>query len=354
VYCRGSAPYGADLDLNRLDSIADSLKRRGVLAVGVSGNGETTIVSNWRHYCDQMLDKGLDLSITTNLARELTDEDAATLARFLVVQVSCDVARPELFRKLRRGGDFRTLVYNMGKIRSFALKSGRIGPTFWWNCVVSAQSIRCLEEYVDYGLALGVKHFNFLNLCDPPVAEDGLEPVNHVTEMPIEELRELPRLFDRVFEAIRKRGASYICNTLLDLIHEKLQRVESDSPTQEAALRWSGQPEGMTRNCLDPWIYARICVDAGVKPCCITNETVGFLGEDGALEDILNNPRMQAYRRGILTGELLPACRTCTNRGWIELEKMYLKALLVAPARRLLPRLQKMGMLVPLLHWWRR
>jgi len=354
VYCRSSANVGSDLDFQYLDSIADVLQRRNALSVGVSGNGETTVVKDWHSHCDRMLDRGLGLAITTNLARELSDAEAATLSGFPIVRVSCDTVRPRLFKKLRRGGNLGTLLYNMAKIRSFAADRGAREPFFWWNAVVSAQTVRYLEEYVGFGLAVGVKHFCFLNLCDPPPAEDGDESVDHVTDMPLEQLRELPGLFDRVFARIRKNGGSFICSTLIDLINDKLREAGPDESTNNGSLYDDPGKSGMTRNCLDPWIYARINVDTGVKPCCITDEVMGFLNKGQGLEDILNNSKIKAYRSGILTGKLRPACRTCPNRGWTEIEKMHIKVLALVGARRVLPALQRHGILVPLLHRWRR
>jgi len=188
VYCASLIPsyQGGDLEAAYLEDILRCLRQRKVLTVGVSGHGETTTVADWHKYCDKMLDDGFDLYLSTNLARELSDAEINTLSRFHIIQVSCDTADTQLFRKLRRGADFRTIVYNMGRIKSRSIQLHRRAPVFWWHCVVSDQTVWKLEEHVAYGLAAGVRLFNFINL----VAHLDLEecPVGLITDMPRQDL----------------------------------------------------------------------------------------------------------------------------------------------------------------------
>lgn len=347
VYCHSVQPNfrGSDLDLSYLDSIVEVLKSRNIMAVGVSGSGETTILEKWHEYCERMLDAGLQLFITTNLARELSDQEASTLAKFLIIQVSCDSAKPELYRKIRRGGDLKTLLFNMGKIRSYALRHNLRGPIFWWNTVVSDVTVFDLEEYVAFGLAHGVKHFNFLNMYEHPPVE-GAIAVNHLTRMARHHLEQLPSLFDRVFALVRSAGGSFVCYSLLDDINRALGR---SGPGLNPILESNGKLLKVTRDCLDPWIYIKVASDLGVRPCCATGDSLGFLGQEH-FSDIFNNPRMMRYRHGILTGELEPSCRGCRHRGLIDVRKMKLKVALVMSMKRLPQRLHKWGMFVPLMH----
>ncbi|MFC1836782.1 hypothetical protein ACFL2Q_19010 [Thermodesulfobacteriota bacterium] len=90
-----------------------------------------------------------------------------------------------------------------------------------------------------------------MSLCDPPPVDEGVEQVKQVTEMPLEELRQLPEHFDRVLARIGANGGSYICKTVLDNIYDKL--AEASTPATDEA-EWLRQGPGMTRNCHDPWI----------------------------------------------------------------------------------------------------
>jgi hypothetical protein len=311
VYCASQTPTyrGGDLDSAYLGDILECLKRRQVVTLGVSGHGETTTVANWQHYCDRMLDNGLDLYLSTNLARELSGEEIATLSRFHIIQVSCDTADLALFKKLRRGADFLTVVYNMERIRSRSILDGRRMPIFWWHCVVSDQTVWKLEEHVAYGLALGVKLFNFINLVVHPDLEEC--PAGLITDMPRYDL-------------------------------ERHQR------------HYAIQKPGMTRDCMDPWSYLKVASNSGVMPCCRTVRPVGFLSDGLKLDDILNNSEMKQFRESLLTGDLKDVCRTCNIRGWTEIDKLKFKVNLFLKFGKYLPVLHRWGILLPLLHRWRR
>jgi MoaA/NifB/PqqE/SkfB family radical SAM enzyme len=356
VYCASLNRFYTrqDLNLEWLDSIVETLKRRGVLTVGVSGHGETTIVKQWNLHCDKMLDSGLQLYISSNLTRELSEAEAQTLSRFIIVQTSCDTDDLRLFKELRRGGDFRNLIYNMGKIRACAVKEGRRPPDFWWHCVVSDKTVWKLEQHVNYGLAQGVKLFNFINLVKHTEIEDA-KSVGHITELPPEQLQEIASLFSKVFQTIKKNGATYICDNLFESISERLNHDPSYGFDHRSGPAHTTRQElGMTRGCLDPWIYVKVAVDGGILPCCRTSEALGRLDDNTMLSDIVNNLNMQMFREKLLTGRLEEVCQTCNIRGWTSIEALRLKVVLLSRFGKALPLLHKSGILLPLLYRLRR
>ena len=353
VYCYSLDPFheGTDLDPELLGPIVDSLRRRGILSVGVSGGGETTVVKDWHRYCDTMMDQGLDLFITTNLARELSDAEARTFARFSIVQVSVDTADAKLFKKLRRGGDLRTVLYNMAKIRAQALKLDRAGPVFWWNAVVNDLIVDGLEDYVRFGLAQGVKHFNFLGMFSHRSSDET--HVRPLIDLPEDELKRVPTLLEKAFDVVRKGGGSFVGSSVLEEVRSIL---EEDQDRAVDAGRSSRGMHGscMTRDCLDPWIYIKIAGDGSLLPCCATGESLGSLNRGDTLEDMVNNDLMRAYRRGLLTGNLRSICRTCQLKGWIDIDTLRLKVRLASASRNIVTALHRHGLLMPLLYRWRR
>ncbi len=70
--------------------------------------------------------------------------------------------------------------------------------------------------------------------------------------------------------------------------------------------------DGETRMCLDPWAKVFIRANGDVHLCCY-NTNVGNLSE-GTLDEVLNNETAQAYRQGLLTGNLKPACQCCGDK----------------------------------------
>lgn len=72
-------------------------------------------------------------------------------------------------------------------------------------------------------------------------------------------------------------------------------------------------PEGMTRDCIDPWVYIELRVDGGVSLCCV-RKPVGNLTQQ-SLASILHGEEARALRRDLLSGKPDGACRGCGLRG---------------------------------------
>jgi Iron-sulfur cluster-binding domain len=240
----------------------------------------------------------------------------------------------------------------MGRIKSRSIQHHRRAPVFWWHCVVSDQTVWKLEEHVSYGLAAGVRLFNFINLVAHFDPEEC--PVGLVTDMPREDLERVPALFDPIFHMIKSNGGSYISDSLMERVREKLDSYDAEDRTENDRRHYALQPEGMTRDCLDPWTYVKVASSSGVMPCCRTPTPVAYLNEGKKLDGIMNSSEMKALRESLLTGRLKEVCRTCNIRGWTEPEKLNFKVNLFLKFGKYLPILHRWGILLPLLHRWRR
>jgi hypothetical protein len=75
-------------------------------------------------------------------------------------------------------------------------------------------------------------------------------------------------------------------------------------------------PNGMTRDCTDPWTYVEFSTDGGIKPCCV-RASIGNLKKQ-PLADILHSPAARELRLALLTGEIDGICRSCGLRGIIS------------------------------------
>ncbi|MBM3302666.1 MAG: hypothetical protein FJY85_22285 [Deltaproteobacteria bacterium] len=172
--------------------------------------------------------------------------------------------------------------------------------------------------------------------------------------MPLDEVRRTHDLLQRMFTMIRRGGASFTCDSLVDDIRARLDEEKlGDNPLQRGTGKGDHRTL-MTRDCLDPWIYVKIGSSASVLPCCASIEPVGSLRDGELLEDVLNNPAMIGWRRGILTGNLNPRCRECRVRGWTDVGTITMKVALLPALGRILPALHRNRLLVPLLHKLRR
>ncbi len=352
VFCYASQPEykGMDLDVETIENVIEALKTRNPKVVSVNGHGETTIYKDWHLYCNKMLNAGMPLHIISNFAKEFSYEELKTLSRFKSIEISCDTSDPKSFKKLRRGADLKTLCLNILRLRSIKIKEALKSPTISFSCVVSDQNVLNLMDYVAFGKALGVTHFNFCNLTKYPDLVHTLNP-NHITEMPVELLHEAEASLTETFEFLQQSNIEFhFQQGLMDSLKEKIQRlnavpaqnnstvketeveeseiqrepenVESDEIEEPGPHRYSSiRQEAQTRDCLDPWEFVQVQANKDVLPCC-WHQPIYSLGKGQSLSEVFNNTRIKELRREILTGNLSPDCMNCPSKGWTTIDKL--------------------------------
>ncbi len=67
-----------------------------------------------------------------------------------------------------------------------------------------------------------------------------------------------------------------------------------------------------TKACLDPWSFLMIKADGNVSLCCWSAPIGNTNSAD--LDEIITGLKAQHLRSSLLTGELLPCCRSCPAR----------------------------------------
>jgi MoaA/NifB/PqqE/SkfB family radical SAM enzyme len=367
VFCFASQPgyKGVDIDAEIIERTIESLKSRNVDAVAVSGHGETTIYKEWHRYCDKMLDAGMPLHIISNFAKELSDEELKTLSRFKSIEISCDTDDPALFKKMRRGANLKILCLNILRLRAMAIKEDRQSPTISFSCVVSDQNIFHMMDYVSFGKALGVTHFNFCNLTKYPDLKDTLNP-KHITEIPVELLHKAEKSLAETFEFLQRSKIKYhFQQGLLDSLSQKIQassinkntlptqddsknnpvKENKDDHTGENDMREESQKvealdsaddmakphrysstrqEAQTRDCLDPWQFIMIQANTDVLPCC-WHQPICSLGKGQSLADVFNNTWIKELRKSLLTSNISDDCMNCPSRGWTSIKNLQKK-----------------------------
>lgn len=68
-----------------------------------------------------------------------------------------------------------------------------------------------------------------------------------------------------------------------------------------------------TKACLDPWSFLMIKADGNVSLCCWSAPVGNTNTAD--LDAIITGLKAQHLRSSLLTGELMPCCRSCPARG---------------------------------------
>jgi len=314
VYCQSNRRdyVRQDLDLARFGGIVEFLAAMGARRVSAFGHGETTSAPGWRRCCDELLDAGIELDITTNLAKRFDEAETRTLSRFAEVTVSADTADPALFRRLRPGADLGRILETMAAIRRAALAEGRRPPRLGWNCVVSDVVAPDLEALVRLGLKAGVERFGFVNLGAYDIPDRGL-PLRPLYWLPPQELLRAFTGLSRAVDMAQRAGAvTHVMPRLVELVERRIEEMNgSAAPVNRLGNAEPGP--GQTRYCLDPWANAHLKASGAVWACCRELD-LGVEGRDGSLAEILNGPKFQTLRKELLTGNLNPVCRTCPDK----------------------------------------
>jgi hypothetical protein len=229
VYCPVSQPWyeGKDMEVVDFDELVRMLKARRVRTLVVNGHGETTTIPGWHHKIAALADAGFRMSIISNFARLLTDEELAAMARISEIQVSVDSSRQEVLRAVRRRVDLGNILINMVGVTAAASRLGLPKPEFSWSCVVTDQVALDLVNHVQFGLACGVRHFTLCNLTKHDDIE-GATKVRHVTALPEEDLRRVAQILGQAREIVEKAGGSLTIQAgLTDSIHQELATREA-------------------------------------------------------------------------------------------------------------------------------
>jgi len=328
VYCHASQPNykGSNLHYGRIEDVKEVFKKRGVTRVCMNGHGETTLYHDWHLYCNNFLDDGLSLVITSNFAKKFSDDEIDTLSRFAGIEISCDTCHPRLFEKLRRGNHLHTLCSNISKLKTIAQEKARSLPTLSFSCVVSDQNIFHLQEFVDFSLNLGIRHFNFCNLIKYPDIKNAMNP-KHISELSPDLLLKAQETLFRTFATLDDLGIEYHYQQgLLDSLKFKMKSLNEpptvNTKTGDKPFRYSSpQREGQTRDCLEPWEFVMISSESEVYPCC-GHAPVYKLGKYQSLREVFNNIPMKVLRQRLLDGDLPEDCLYCTRAGWTSTQNL--------------------------------
>lgn len=207
VYCAVSQPSyaGRDMDLSDFEGLVAWLKTRRVETLVVNGHGETTMIHGWHRRISSLADAGFRMSMITNFARLLTEEELAAMARIAHIQVSIDTYKPEVLRQIRRRVSLGNILINMMSVSAAASRLGLPKPSFSWSCVVSNRVALDLLDYIHFGLACGVRDFSLCNLTKYDDV-DGAENVHHVTTLERTKLEQFSVLLEKAKSLVADVG----------------------------------------------------------------------------------------------------------------------------------------------------
>lgn len=306
------------LEDGTFDSVIGYLRTHGLRGLDLVGGGEITQAPMWRERCERLLDLGIALSTTINMARVLTQEEIGTLSRFDVVNVSIDSVDRDVLRRVRQGTDLRTVVYNLMMIRAARVDGGRRQPALGITAVYSAEVVEGIDRLAAFAIGAGVEAFGIQDLVEyAGVTGD----VGSVWTLTGEDARDAARRTKRALKMIREAGIAALVQPEFE---ERVDRLERAALThssdfrrsvglQEATFMKSVLP-GFTRDCADPWTFIHVLGDGTVRPCCFSRVALGQLNPATRIETIQDSETGRRLREQLLTGSLDQHCSVCTLR----------------------------------------
>lgn len=336
-YCAVTRPWHQknDLDLSGFDSLVEEMKTLGVKKVQISGGGETTIVKDWDRYLALLLDNGFEVTIISNLAKPMTDAAIRSLSLCSEVTTSCDTAVPEMYEAIRKGGEFKTFVHNIVRIRAQCALEGRKPPYLIWNAVACDKMIFDVDRWVAFGISLGVDHFQISEMAkyDDLPGYVPLIPIGLLDDPDLERARESVA---RAREVAQRAGKWF---AVLPAVEEalagshKILRAEvkvdaSGAKPKAESVRTFVQLNGNeaaatnknTRNCLLPWTEAFIWASNGIAPCCMYKKIADYPAP--SVRQQLNSANFVKIREGLLSGSPEPMCQACPMFDWVDVDEL--------------------------------
>jgi MoaA/NifB/PqqE/SkfB family radical SAM enzyme len=165
VYCPVSLPEyaGEDLDID-VEELARMLCRSHPMEVQISGHGETTMLPSWTHVANKLLEQGLPITLTTNLAKRMSDEEIDVLTRLRTLKISVDTADADLLARLRRGVRLEIVEETMRRVIETCRDRRRDLPFLQISCTVSDVVVPGLCDLVRWSKAHGAHGIGFVNI----------------------------------------------------------------------------------------------------------------------------------------------------------------------------------------------
>jgi len=300
VYCSKSDPEhnaqpGRDMhmepDVSQKVAVVTELLKPEIVAL--AGTGETTGMPNWVERCKTFEHSGRPaLNLNSNFARIFTDEEIEYLASLHFLQVSIDTSDAELLKAMRRKVNLHTIVYNIIRVKAFAVKKNKPEPEISIHCVLTNKSIGRLMDLIHLCHAMGLKVFRFLDLEETHHSKEvGLFSILNCTP---DQQNAFVEEIKKVREFSEKHGIEIVMAEALDNF------LKRDKTIAES---------GLSRACLQPWETLYVGADGATYPCCVLQGPVGTI--DDYLQGTVPN-RLREHRRRMLEGKLPKICVNCS------------------------------------------
>lgn len=261
--------------------------------------GEITMYPYWLTLARKIYEKK-PFSILSNFCKKFNDEELLMLAKAKYITISIDTTDRNLHKIIRKGSDVARIVSNIVLVKKVAKKINLPIPIIDLSAVVSRQVVPYLPSLAILAVSLDARHILIQDIS----AEDATDNVSDelsITNIPDFEEKILKKNIQDMLNIFKDYNILY---TLLGSLRRFDAKYINNSPLQ-VDLKTS-----QTKMCLAPWQRMYIGLKGEVVPCAHIG-SVGYIKDSYDLKKIVNGARMQAIRKGLLTGKLEECCAVC-------------------------------------------
>lgn len=273
--------------------ILPMLRKEQPSVINVCGNGETTILKNWTKVCEPFMDIAA-VHIISNLAKELSWDEALFLARCSLLETSFDTVDSKLLNKIRKPVRLSMIIYNLNLVRTAAIAQGT-NPKFVLNCALTNQTVKNLDRLILTCVAMGINSISFNDLFEVPTAiENNLLSLTHLKG---KDFQDAIREIERAQETAEKHGIEL-------KINRKIKELINNSTSE--------YQKNNTICCLQPWDNVFVHADGTASFCCRNMGcTEKSVLEFESIAEIRNHPNAVQLRKQLLDGDPPEQCIKC-------------------------------------------
>ncbi|MDD5556474.1 MAG: radical SAM protein [bacterium] len=233
----------------------------------------------------------------------ITPEIAAAVVRLGLdfLSISVDAARPETYRRIRKGGELEELLAGVRRVNEEKARQGRAAPAIEFLALGMLETAEEIPGVVRLAAASGASRVVVQEMADFKEVRGQSLAWGH---------RELGRKwYGEAAAAARESGVG------ISLLPP--DQFEEPSPAETHKAASGARPAAVLKDCFLPWTMPIVTTTGDVIPCCTLFESMGNLHEAG-FEEIWRGKAFRDLRRAILGPNPPPTCRICSARGWRE------------------------------------
>ena len=260
----GSAHSGVTKKRRIMDpKLLDIVERQvlsGALDLSLTVAGEPFMTPRISSFVDVAERAGADLQLNTNITLLPNDKVLKrVMGRASVLKISVDGASPEVYNKIRRGGDFNQVVRNIRylvRLRDALPKE--LQPRLAVCMVLMRQNVHELVDMVElvHGLGIGRLEVAHMTVIVPEMASEELRLVPDLADKWLIDARNradelglrtvLPPLFSsgKVVRVTQQAKIRLALNEVLGITGHRLGRLSKTVFHKAKLLKWSKQAGG--------------------------------------------------------------------------------------------------------------